>query len=436
MLKISPRWWVVFLLFSGTFINAIDRASLSSATTVLMKDLGLDAAQMGIVLSGFFWFYMLMNIPAGRLADKFGAKRALGAAAFLWSACSALTGLASNFAQLILARVGVGMGESANFPVNAKIVNHRFQPKERGVVVGCYSSGSRLGFAITPVLMAGLIAKWGWRFAFFATGLGSLAWVLLWHFTYAEVPAKNASKSNATEANSVPWLALLRNRTVLGLILCKFFQDYLFYLFVTWLPGYLVLSRNFSIIKMGWYASLPWLAAFVSQPLVGWISDQFIKRGYSITISRKSVIIVMHVLSASVVLAGYVDSAMTAVWLLTLSVACESGAAAILWTTCADVAPKRAAGSLAGIMNTAGALAGILAPSITGVIAKVTGSFQLALVLGGCMVLVAAAVMWFVVGELAPILIDEEMAEASSSNIQAPVNDQSTSSNTVSLDQP
>src|SRR5580658_2059936 len=113
----SSRWWLVFLLFGGTFINAIDRASLSSAAPVLMKELGLDEAKMSIALSAFFWFYMIMNIPAGRLADKYGAKPTLGWAAALWSVCSAFTRLAANFWQVILARVGVGVGESASFPV-------------------------------------------------------------------------------------------------------------------------------------------------------------------------------------------------------------------------------------------------------------------------------------------------------------------------------
>jgi len=406
--NVSSRWWVVFLLFSGTFINAIDRASLSSAAPLLMKELGLDEAAMGIALSAFFWFYLVMNIPAGRIADKYGAKRTLGWAAALWSVCSAGTGLARNFSHLVLARVGVGVGESASFPVNAKIVNNSFQPQERGMAVGCYTSGLRLGFAVTPILIAWLMEGWGWRFAFFATGLGSLAWVALWYFTYTEntgttpgpLPAKSDRESVPAK---VPWLLLLRNRTVVGLVLCKFFQDYLFYLFVTWLPGYLVLGRGFSIIKMGWYASLPWIAGFIAQPLAGWVSDRLIQRGMTVTLSRKSIIIVMHLLAASVVAAGYVHDAMTAVWLLTLSVACESVATSILWTTCADVAPRSAAGSLAGIMNTAGALAGVLAPTVTGFLVKSTGSFQLPLLVGSCMVILAAAAMWFVVGKLETI---------------------------------
>ena len=314
----------------------------------------------------------------------------------MWSVCSACTGLAANFLLLILARLGVGAGESASFPVNAKIVNNRFQPHERGLAVGFFTSGLRLGFAVTPALMAWLMANWGWRAAFYVTGLGSLAWVALWRFTYTEVTPAPASIK-------IPWLVLLRNRTVLGMVLCKFFQDYLFYLFVTWLPGYLVLGRGFSILKMGWYASLPWMAGFIAQPMTGWISDRLIQRGLSLTFARKSIIILMHFLAASVVVAGYVDDAMTAVWLLTLSVACESAAGAILWTTCTDVAPPSAAGSLSGLMNTAGALAGILAPTVTGFLVKSTGSFQLPLLVGSCMVILAAAAMLFVVGKLTPI---------------------------------
>jgi ACS family glucarate transporter-like MFS transporter len=402
MRKISSRWWVVFLLSSGTFINAIDRASLSTAAPYLMKDLGFDATKMGIVLSAFFWFYLLMNIPAGRIADKFGAKPTLGWAAVVWSVCSAGTGWAANFSHVILARIGVGVGESATFPVNAKIVNRSFQAHERGMAVGCYTGGLRLGFAVTPVLMAWMIAHFGWRFAFYATGLGSLLWVVVWYFTYAEKTTAEPSKDCAPPPASarIPWLELLRNRTVLGLVLCKFFQDYLFYLFVTWLPAYLILGRGFTVMKMGWYASLPWMAGFIAQPLAGWFSDRLIRRGVSVTVSRKSIIISMQLMAASVVVAGYVDDAIMAVWILTLSVACESAATSLLWTTCTDVAPPSAAGSLAGIMNSAGALAGILAPVVTGFLVKITGSFQDALLIGSCMVLLAAASMWLVVGEL------------------------------------
>src|SRR5580704_8493204 len=219
MRRASNRWWIVFLLFSGTFINAIDRSSLSTAAPYLMKELGLDEESMGVALSAFFWFYMLMNVPAGLIADRYGAKRALGWASTLWSACSTLTGFARNLPQLIFARIGVGSGEAAGFPVNAKIVNNLFEPRERGIAAGCYNAGLRLGFAVTPVLMVWLIKHWGWRCAFYVTGIGSLGWVAMWYFTYTEHPAEPATPGEALAkpAAKIPAWRLLENRTVIGL---------------------------------------------------------------------------------------------------------------------------------------------------------------------------------------------------------------------------
>jgi ACS family glucarate transporter-like MFS transporter len=402
----AGQWWLVGLLFAGTFINAIDRASLSTAAPELMNELRLDPAVMGVALSAFFWCYLLGNVPAGALADRFGAKLTLGWAAAFWSICSAATGLATRSWQVILARMGVGIGEAATFPVNAKVVCRNFSPAARGTVVGIYSSGLRLGFAVTPPLMAWLMSTWGWRAAFYATGLGSLAWVALWCFCYhenAKIHAPLSLPLNGLRTFRPQW-RLLNERTVLGLVLCKFFQDYLFYLFVTWLPGYLVLGRGFSVMKMGWYASLPWVAGFLAQLLAGSVSDWLIRRGSSVTLARKSIVISMQLLAGSVVLAGYTANPVAAVWLLTLSMACESASTSLLWTTCTDVAPPALAGSLAGLMNSAGALAGILAPTVTGLLVKFTGSFQEALLIGSGMVILAALSMWLLVGEVKPLI--------------------------------
>jgi ACS family glucarate transporter-like MFS transporter len=190
---------------------------------------------------------------------------------------------------------------------------------------------------------------------------------------------------------------------MMGVALSAFFWCYLFYLFVTWLPGYLILERGFSVMKMGWYASLPWVAGFLAQPLAGAGSDWLIRRGLSVTVARKSIIIAMQLLAGLVVFAGYAERPLTAVWLLTVSVACESASTSLLWAACTDVAPPSSEGTLAGLMNTSGAFAGILAPAVTGWLVKLTGSFQEALLLGGCMVLLAAVSMGVIVGELKPL---------------------------------
>jgi ACS family glucarate transporter-like MFS transporter len=398
-------WWAVFLLFSGTFVNALDRGSISTASPFIMKDLGIHSALMGVILSSFFWAYLVLNIPAGILADKVGSKTTLGWSAFIWSIFSALTGLAGQFWQILLFRVGVGVGEAASNPVNAKVVRGAFNSEQRGTAAGFYLSGFRLGFAASPVVMAYLIAIYNWRYAFVITGVGSMLWVALWFLTYHET---KATQSTEVVSKKIPWFTLLRHRNVLGIVLCKFFQDYSFYLFVTWLPAYLVMERGFTVVKSGWYSALPWIAAFLFQPLAGKCSDWLVRRGFSLNQSRKGCVIVLQMLAASVVFAGYVHSAVAAVWILAMCLAFESGASVVLWAACTEVAPDKASASVAGIMNTAGALGGILAPIITGLLVTWTGSFQRALLVASCMFVLAALSMWFVVGKVETIRLAGE----------------------------
>lgn len=401
--------WIMTLLFSGTLINAIDRGSISTAAPAMMKDLQIDSAKMGVVLSSFFWAYVVMNIPGGLLADRFGAKRTLGWSAFIWSIFSTLTGTASHFWHVILCRIGVGTGEAAFNPIATKVVKANFPSAQLGTAVGIYLSGFRLGFAAAPVIMAYLIKAYSWRSAFVITGVASLLWVALWCLTYQGRDAETAAAGTAAKA---PWLSLLRHRTVTGIVLCKFFQDYSFYLFVTWLPSYLIIERKMTLIKGGWYAAIPWIVAFFFQPTAGWLSDKLIKVGWSTTLSRKTVIVAMNALATVVVLTTYVKSAEVAVALLTLSLAFESASSVILWTVCAEVAPKNAAASVAGIMNTSGALAGILAPIVTGFLLKSTGNFAAALGVGGAMFVLASLSMWFVVGRVEMIELAPEKGSA------------------------
>lgn len=399
------RVWVVLLLTCGTFINAVDRASLSVAAPLIIKDLHLDPALMGIALSAFFWPYALLNVPAGSLADRFGSKAVLGWSVAVWSVFSAVTGFARSFYSLLFARIGVGAGEAAAFPVIAKVVAGNFPSEERGTAVGVIWAGVRLGMAATPVLMAFLVQGWGWQNAFFVTGFGSLLWCMLWYFGFKD-RAETQRKKDSAEKVVIPWKKLMTNRAIVGLIVTKFFQDYLLYMFLTWVPAYLVMERGFSIIKMGVFASLPWMAAFISQPIVGWLSDRLLKNGMNVTKARKMVIIGLQVMAASVMGVGFIDDPMLAVCLLTFSIAAESGAGSLIWAIMTELSPPKLAGSVGGIMNTAGALAGILSPAITGFIVKFTGSFQLALLAGGCMLLIAALSVWIIIPELKPIETD------------------------------
>jgi MFS family permease len=399
------RIGVVALLTFGTFINAVDRASLSVAVPSIIKEFGIDTATMGIALSAFFWAYALGNAPAGNLADRFGTKKVLGWSAAIWSIFSALTGFAHNVYHVMIARFGVGVGEASSLPTNTKIIAANFPSHERGTAVAVSLTGIRIGNAVTPILMAFLIATWGWRAAFIITGLGSLLWCVFWYFGFKDLSDIKAKAAAVKEKVKIPWKIVLTSRPLLGLTVVKFTQDFLQWLFLTWVPGYLIMGRGFSVITMGFYVSLAYATAAIAQPVVGWISDLLIKKGWSVNRARKTVQVVLQICSATIIITGYTDMIYVAMFFMVLAISAESICAGHMWTIISEVVPPKLVGSVGGLINTLGGIAGIISPIVTGVIVKVTGSFTLALLMGGCSILLAAVVLIFVVPELKPLTL-------------------------------
>lgn len=410
-LKIKTyRIKLIMVLFVCMVIMGLDRSSVSVAAPIMMEELGIAPSQMGLLLSAFFWTYTLCNIPAGRLADRFGAKKVLAGAAAIWSIASALTGCMSNLIGLMAARMGVGVGEAGVFPTMAKIAAEQFPGRERATATGCYLAGARLGYALTPVVIGFLIAQFNWRLAFIITGVGSLLFCMFWFFWYDEqkgrVFAKSVDAEIELEKQIVPWLKLLTNRNILGLFVAKFGANYLYFMFLTWIPSYLVMERGFSILEMGVYASLPFVVAFITQPLTGFVSDFIIRRGFSKTLARKGVLVIAQALSATIIAVAFVDDPMIAILILTVDIAAASTIGGMMQTMASEIAPFGMAATVTGAMNTVGAIAGVLAPTLTGIIVEMTGSFQMALLVAGGLIVLAAVIILFVIQKIEPIRLN------------------------------
>ena len=187
----------------------------------------------------------------------------------------------------------------------------------------------------------------------------------------------------------------------------KFCGDYLYYMFLTWVPSYLVMERGFSILKMGIYASLPFFTAFLVQPLAGYASDWLLRRGASLTVARKGVLVFAQLCASTIMIVGFVDDPMIAVAILTLNVAAGSTIGGMMFTLATEVSPPGMTGTVVGSMNTVGAVAGILAPSITGFIVQATGSFQLALGVSGILLLFAAFAVLVIVPAIKPMDLNQ-----------------------------
>jgi predicted MFS family arabinose efflux permease len=163
-------------------LNFLDRQLLSILAKPIQDELGITDGQIGLISGLYFaFFYCLLAIPVGWLADRSNRVRVLAAACALWSAATAACGLASNYPQLAAARMAVGVGEAGGVPPSYAIISDYFPPGERGTALGIFNFGPPIGQALGVAFGASVAAAYSWRSAFVALGMvGIVAALLVW----------------------------------------------------------------------------------------------------------------------------------------------------------------------------------------------------------------------------------------------------------------
>jgi ACS family glucarate transporter-like MFS transporter len=297
----------------------------------------------------------------------------------------------------------MGAGQGILFPATSRAVANWFNERERGAVTGVYLTGVRFGLALISWLGALFLARYDWRLFFVVTGLMPLVWAFFWvrflnRWETPAVPSGPASPAAKQALLFSSSLGLLKLRTVLGIFLGFFAYDYAWYVFVTWLPGYLT-ERGFTKREMGLYSAFSYLIMSAIIVGSGLLSDRLVKRGRPEITVRKIFIVVGLAIGCLVVPAGVVADKMTAMWLLTISLSGIGIAAPNTWTLTQAVCEQRIVGTVTGIQNFGGNLGGIIAPALTGLIAQATGSFALALGLSGAVTLLGIVAYWVLVGD-------------------------------------
>jgi MFS family permease len=402
VLKESPwRWVLMILLVVAMLFCYAQRNALSVASKSMADDLGFNPAKTGLLLSSFFWVYAFMQIPSGWLVDRFGVRRTYAISFVFWSFMSALTGLTNGLAMLILFRVLMGTGQAAAFPASSRAVANWFQESERGLVTGLYLAGVRFGGALISIFGGWFLTRYDWRWFFVVVGAASLVWVAPW-MGFLKKWEEKPSAQELTEqrgASFMESLALLKNRSALGLFLGFFAYNYVWNVFQNWLPNYLETERKFTKIEMGVLNAMPLVAMSVIIVISGALSDWLIRRGYEEKRVRKIFIAIGMLICCLIVPAGFVEDRMTAVWLLTISLTGLGITSPNTWTLTQAVSSKKIVGTVSGIQNFGGNLGAILAPLLTGFIAHFTGSFAMALALCGVILVAGVIVFWFAVEE-------------------------------------
>lgn len=397
--KTNVRWRVMFLAFLAIVIAYLDRVNLSVAAPILMKQFGWNAAQIGMVLSAFFAGYAILQAPSGWLADRIGGRKILAIGMLWWSLFTLLTPFGSTLLLMIFIRSMLGLGEAVTFPAITAMVSRWMPPVERGRAQGFNLSGMMVGAGAAIPVVALIIKSVGWEWAFYSFALLGVLWMFIWLNYVTDKPEDHRGVSAEELEEIYPKMdgevksavgsteslgTILKSKAVWGLILGYFMQLYNWYLFLTWLPGYLVMARGFDIIKTGFYGMLPYIGAFICANLAGHISDKMAKT-YGQTKARKIIIYISFLGSAIFLYFGaHAASPIMAVAFITICVSFVGLNFAPFWALPVDISPRNA-GLISGLMNTSGTAAGIAAPMITGFVVSMTGSWVYALTVAiGC----------------------------------------------------
>jgi ACS family D-galactonate transporter-like MFS transporter len=381
-------------------INYVDRASLSIAMPTISQEFGIDEAAQGIILSSFFWTYALMQIPGGWLADKYGPRPIIAGATILWGVFQALAALATGWAGLLLARLGLGLAEGPAFPAGGKLNAVWLPAKERGRGAVIIDGGAPLGTALGGLIIAGLMGAFGsWRAAFVAAGFATVAAGVFAYWYMRDTPRAHPSTNEAeaeyierahakedelltpAPAGRTNVAGFLRFQSFWGMLLGWVGFNLVFYGLVTWAPSYLAQERGLSLAAIGGATFIIFGAGFVGEIVGGFLSDTWKERGGDPNIVMRTVLGISAVLTTlSTFLLAFVSSAVAAVALLasTLFFLRWGG---LYWSIPPTLTDRGRVGVLGGIMNFAGNVAGILVPIVVGVIVQVTGSYFLALML-------------------------------------------------------
>jgi len=371
------RWNIAVLISAAIAISYFDRQTLPVAIKAIQQEIPITNTQFSQLQAAFLTAYALMYAGGGKLVDVLGTRQGFLVIMVWWSLACASHGLATTFGLLAVSRFLLGMGEGGGFPAATKAVAEWFPARERATAMGIMNAGTAVGAVCAPPLIAYTLAVLNWRWVFFLSGGVGLLWAVWWLRAYYP-PATHTRLTDrerqaiaeviqprAKGEPNIPWLRLLGYTQVWGLVFAKFLSDAAWYFYLFWLPKYLYDARGFDTKQVGYYAWIPYAASGVGSLCGGWFSSRLLQTGHSLNVSRKLAL----GLSAGVMpVAYFVTKAPVELAIVLFSIAFfgQQSWSTLVMILPADLFPKNAVGSVAGLVGFGGAMGGVVFGLVVG----------------------------------------------------------------------
>jgi sugar phosphate permease len=373
------RWSIIALLTVGVVIAYVARSNISVAMVVpeFRRLFQLTDADRGTLNSAFFWSYAFLQIPAGWVVDRYGVKYPYAIAFFAWSLISAATAMSNTLTQLIGLRFLLGVAESIVTPASMRWIRFHFSERERGLAIGVYMTGTKIGPAIGAPVAAWLINAYDWRLMFIILGMGSMIWLVPWLAAVRD-DDRQLEKADAGKnpVAAVSFGRIMASPVIWGTIIGTFCYMYFVYYCLTWMPAYFVERRHLSLGKMGLYTFFSFAGMAAVAALGGWAADSLIARGRDPVAVRKAFTIAGFLIASTEVIGALADSVPVALFFAVFSLSGLGLATANYWALTQTLIPGGAIGRIVGIQNCAANLPGIVAPILTGYLVEATGKFD------------------------------------------------------------
>ena len=405
------RWVIVALLFAATAINYIDRQMIGVLKPTLTAEFGWSESDFADIV---FWFqvaYAIGYISFGRVVDKVGARLGYAIAIVIWTVSHMAHGLATGVTSFAMARFGLGIGESGNFPAGIRAVTDWFPQKERAFAIGLFNAGANVGAIITPLLVPLLVLMFDWRVAFYVTGVFGMIWLIAWWAIYRH-PTEHTRVSAAELAwiqqdpadpvEPVAWTRLIGKRETWAYALGKFLIDPIWWFFLFWLPGYMFDRYQLDLKTFGLPLAAIYLISDFGSVAGGWLSSRMMKAGYSANVARKVTMLICALCVLPIWFAQSIDNVWLAVLVIGLATAAHQAFSANLYTLPSDMFPRAAVGSVVGIGGTVGAVGGMLMAKFTGYILDTTQSYEVLFAICASAYLIALLAVHILSPRLAP----------------------------------
>jgi ACS family hexuronate transporter-like MFS transporter len=415
--RVRLRWWICGLLLIATIISYIDRQAMSMAAPVLAAEFHFSNTDIATIINAFLIAYMVGQPMAGRFIDWVGPRLGFAILVTSWSLAVALTSLGGSVVGFSAFRAALGLAEGVNFPGGVKVVAEWFPPVERATAVGLFTSGASIGAIIAPPLFAYVIVALGWQIAFLIVALPGLLWVVFWsriyrppgtvvprtiHGTTQLVVVPPAALTARPETRTA-WTYLLRQRLIWGVFLARFCEEPVSWFYLTWLPVYMRVYRDLSIMDIGVALIFPFVALDIGYLAGGWSSSRLMRHGWTVNKARKTVMVLSAICMVSGVPAATAKSTAGFVAWVSLAMMGHGGWGSNIFTLPSDFAPAKSVGTAYGITAFGGSLGAILCTQIIGVVTDAQHSFRAVFVMAGLLPILAALVLLTVPGKFAEI---------------------------------